>query len=144
MFYLNMHSTHFIYGYMMSDIWYSTTQIVRGNPLPPYGLLFLINSKGSFICTYHSLCYTNHGAQWVHPMKDRSNDLSHQERMLLPQRYISLLNSTDVQVNAIQVYCNWTADATNDKINSLDLGFIDQARMLSFSYLEMVSLFPSS
>ena len=23
----------------------------RGNPLPPYGLLFLINSKGSFICT---------------------------------------------------------------------------------------------
>ena len=23
----------------------------RGNPLPPPGLLFLINSKGSFICT---------------------------------------------------------------------------------------------
>ena len=23
----------------------------KGNPLPPYGLLFLINSKGSFICT---------------------------------------------------------------------------------------------
>ena len=23
----------------------------RGNPLPPYGLLFLISSKGSFICT---------------------------------------------------------------------------------------------
>ena len=23
----------------------------RGNPLPPHGLLFLINSKGSFICT---------------------------------------------------------------------------------------------
>ena len=22
----------------------------RGNPLPPYGLLFPINSKGSFIC----------------------------------------------------------------------------------------------
>ena len=22
----------------------------RGNPLPPHGLLFLINSKGSFIC----------------------------------------------------------------------------------------------
>ena len=28
-----------------------TTQIVRGNPLPPHGLLFPINSKGSFICT---------------------------------------------------------------------------------------------
>ena len=23
----------------------------RGNPLPPHGLLFSINSKGSFICT---------------------------------------------------------------------------------------------
>ena len=23
----------------------------RGNPLPPHGLLFLISSKGSFICT---------------------------------------------------------------------------------------------
>ena len=42
----------------------------RGNPLPPHGLLFLINSKGSFICTipqtgdctYHGLCYTSCGA----------------------------------------------------------------------------------
>ena len=29
MFYLKTHSTHFIYGYMASDIWYRTTQIVR-------------------------------------------------------------------------------------------------------------------
>ena len=29
-------------------------------------------------------------AQWVHPMKDRSDDPSHHERTLLPQRYISL------------------------------------------------------
>ena len=28
-----------------------TIQIVRGNPLPPHGLLFPISSKGSFICT---------------------------------------------------------------------------------------------
>ena len=38
----------------------------KGNPLPPHRLLFPINSKGSFICTipqtYHSLCYTSHGA----------------------------------------------------------------------------------
>ena len=44
MFYLTTHSTHFIYGYMASDS-------ERGNPLPPHGLLFSINSKGSFICT---------------------------------------------------------------------------------------------
>ena len=30
-------------------------------------------------------------AQWVHPMKDRSNDPSHHERRLLPRSYISLL-----------------------------------------------------
>ena len=29
-------------------------------------------------------------AQWVHPMKDRSDDRSHHERTLLPQSYISL------------------------------------------------------
>ena len=28
-FYLTTHSTHFIYGYMASDIWYRTTQIAR-------------------------------------------------------------------------------------------------------------------
>ena len=27
-------------------------------------------------------------AQWVHPMKDRSDDPSHHERMLLPRSYI--------------------------------------------------------
>ena len=27
------------------------SDIERGNPLPPHGLLFPINSKGSFICT---------------------------------------------------------------------------------------------
>ena len=45
MFYLTMHSTHFIYGYMVSD--HSDSE--KGNPLPPHGLLFSINSKGSFI-----------------------------------------------------------------------------------------------
>ena len=52
MFYLTTHSTHFIYGYMASDIWLRTTQIVRkGNPLPPHRLLLSIIIKGSFICT---------------------------------------------------------------------------------------------
>ena len=45
MFYLTMHSTHFIYGYMASDM------VKRGNPLLPHRLLFPINNKGSFICT---------------------------------------------------------------------------------------------
>ena len=33
----------------------------RGNPLLSHGLPFPISSKGYFICTYHSLCYTSHG-----------------------------------------------------------------------------------
>ena len=32
-------------------------------------------------------------AQWVHTMKDRSDDPSHHERTLLPRSYISLLSS---------------------------------------------------
>ena len=31
-------------------------------------------------------------AQWVHPMKNRSDDPSHHERTLLPRSYISLLS----------------------------------------------------
>ena len=53
MFYLTTHSTHFIYGYMASDIIFMVkdhSDSERGNPLPPHGLLFSINSKGSFIC----------------------------------------------------------------------------------------------
>ena len=51
MFYLTTHSTHFILrlygvGHMVKD--HSDSK--RGNPLPPHGLLFPINSKGSFIC----------------------------------------------------------------------------------------------
>ena len=46
-FYLTTHSTHFIYGFMASD----HSDSGRGNPLPPHGLSFSINSKGYFICT---------------------------------------------------------------------------------------------
>ena len=77
----------------------------KGNPLPPHGLLFPISSKGSFICTIptdripHTTAFVTpvvehwvkrEIAQWVHPMKDRSDDPSHHERRLLPRSYISL------------------------------------------------------
>ena len=58
-----MHSTHFIYSYMVKD----HTDSERGNLLPPHGLLSPISSKGSFICiipqdnTYPGLCYTSRG-----------------------------------------------------------------------------------
>ena len=73
----------------------------RENLLPPHGLLFPISSKGSFICTIpqriaHTMAFVTpvvehwlerEIAQWVHPMKDRSDDPSHHERTLGLLRY---------------------------------------------------------
>ena len=50
MFYLTTHSTHFIYGYMASDMVKDHSDSEKGNPLSPHRLLLSINSKGSFIC----------------------------------------------------------------------------------------------
>ena len=52
MFYLTTHSNTFyllLYGvrHMVKD----NLDSERGNLLPPHGLLFLISSNGSFICT---------------------------------------------------------------------------------------------
>ena len=60
-FYLRLYGiTHMVKDHSDSE---------RGNLLLPHGLLFLISSNGSFICTiqqtgntYHNLCYTNSGA----------------------------------------------------------------------------------
>ena len=48
MFYL---TTHFIELYGVRHMVKDHSESERGNPLPPHGLLFSINSKGSFICT---------------------------------------------------------------------------------------------
>ena len=54
-FYLKTHATHFIYGYMVADMYMveDHSDSERGNLLLPplHGLLFPINSKGSFVCT---------------------------------------------------------------------------------------------
>ena len=43
MFYLTMHSTHFIYGYIASDVVKYHSDSERGNPLPPHGLQGFFN-----------------------------------------------------------------------------------------------------
>ena len=67
-------------GHMVKD----QSDSERGNPLPPHGLLFPINSKSSFICTIpdriaHTTAFIipvmehwleREIAQWVHPIKD--------------------------------------------------------------------------
>ena len=49
MFYITTHSTHYIYGYMVSDMVEDHSDSKRGDPLPPHGLLLPISSKGYFI-----------------------------------------------------------------------------------------------
>ena len=64
MFYLTTHSTHFIYGYMASDIWLRTIQIAREETrhglLFPKALLYAPSHRQDN--TYHGLWYTSRGA----------------------------------------------------------------------------------
>ena len=65
MFYLTTHSTHFIYGYMASDIWVRTILIVRQETRDSYRLtarVLLYASSHRQDNTYHGLCYTSCGA----------------------------------------------------------------------------------
>ena len=70
MFYVTMHSTHFIYGYMASDIWLRTTQIAREETRCRHiGYSFRLAARVLLYApshrqdsTYHSFCYTSRGA----------------------------------------------------------------------------------
>ena len=63
MFYSTTHSTHFNYGYMSTDIWWTVIQIAREEThcrLVARVLLYA-RSHRQYI-TYHGLCYTSRGA----------------------------------------------------------------------------------
>ena len=70
MFYLTTHSTHFIYGYMTSDIWLRTILIVRKETRCRHiGYSFRLTARVLLYApshrqdnTYHGLCYTSRGA----------------------------------------------------------------------------------
>ena len=100
MFYLTTHSTHFIYGYMASDMWLRTILIMRKKTrclhiaysyrLIARVLLYAPSHRQD--STYHSLL-TSRGAlagKRNSSMQDRSDDPLHHERTLLPRSYISL------------------------------------------------------
>ena len=67
MFYLTMHSTHFIYGYMASDIWLRTILIVKKETCCRHiGYSFWLTARVLLYApshrqdsTYHSFCYTS-------------------------------------------------------------------------------------
>ena len=58
-------------------------------------------------------------AQWVHPMKDRSDDPSQHERMLLPRNYISLTTTTTTTTTTIIIIIIIIIFMFMDKITSL-------------------------
>ena len=70
MFYLTTHSTHFIYGYMASDIWLRTILILRKETRCRHiGYSFRLTARVLLYApshrqdsTYHGLCYTSRGA----------------------------------------------------------------------------------
>ena len=95
-FYLTTHSAHFIYGYMASDIWLRTILIVRKETRCRHiGYSYRLTARVLLYApshrqdnTYHGLCYTSRGAlarrtnsSMGPPMKDRSDDPSHHERI---------------------------------------------------------------
>ena len=70
MFYLTTHSTHFIYGYMASDIWLRTILTVRKETRGRHiGYSYRLTARVLLYApshrqdnTYHGLCYTSRGA----------------------------------------------------------------------------------
>ena len=70
MFYLTMHATHFIYGYMASDVWLRTILIVRKKTRCCHiGYSFRLAARVLLYApshgrdrTYHCFCYTSRGA----------------------------------------------------------------------------------
>ena len=101
MFFLMTHSTHFILrlygvGHMVKD--HSDSE--RGNPLPPHGFFYMhhptdrIAHTMAFVTPVVKHWLEREIAQWVHPIKDRSDDPLHHERTLLPRgARIILFNS---------------------------------------------------
>ena len=69
-FYLTTHSTHFVYGYMASDIWLRTILIVRketryrqiGDSYRLTARVLLYAPSHRQDNTYYGLCYTSRGA----------------------------------------------------------------------------------
>ena len=118
----------FIYGYMVSDIWLRTILILRKeNRCRHIGYSYWLTARVVLYAsshrqdnTYHGLCYTSRGAlaereiaQWVHPMKDRSDDPSHHKRTLYLWATSRSLNSQWVHECIkdsyiyIHIFCQW-------------------------------------
>ena len=126
MFYLTTHSTHFIYGYMVSDIWLRTILIVRKETRCRHiGYSFRLTARVLLYApshrqdsTYHSLCYTSRGA--LAGTRNSSMGPPHEGSIrrptapwanALPLSYVPLL--TDIQFNVLSIsFSSWLTSQT--------------------------------
>ena len=124
MFYSTTHSTHFIYGYMASDIWLRTILIARKETRCRHiGYSFRLAARVLLYApshrqdsTYHGLCYTSHGA--LAGMRNSSMGPPHEGSIrrpippwanALPLSYVPLLKwmETNVQMSRWPFIPNW-------------------------------------
>ena len=95
MFYLTTHSTHFIYGYMVSDIWLRTILIEKKEIWCRHiGYSFRLAARVLLYASSHRLCWTSCGAL----VGTRNSSMGPPRRidptihctMIKPRSYVSL------------------------------------------------------
>ena len=84
MFYLMMHPIHFIYGYMVKYHSDSKRKPAAGTDRIAHTTAFATPVMKHWL--------EREIAPWVHPMKDPSNDPSHNERMVKPPNKAKIPN----------------------------------------------------
>ena len=95
----------------------------RGNPLLPHGLLFPINSKGSFIShrqdsTYHSLCYTSRGALDGTRNSSMGQDVSKITVIIRKRRSMMMMIITIISIIMMMIISNNKYDDNNNNNNN--------------------------
>ena len=93
MFYLTTHSTHFIYGYMASDIWFRTILLVtKETRCRHIGYSYRLTARVLLYApshrqdnTYHGLCYTSRGA--LAGTRNSSKGPPHEESIRRPTHH---------------------------------------------------------
>ena len=113
MFYLMTHSTHFIYGYVASDIWLRTILIVRKETRCRHiGYSYRLTARVLLYApshrqhnTYHGLCYTSRGS--LAGTRNSSMGPPHEGSILRPIAPWANARTTDVDLAPIQKQVNY-------------------------------------
>ena len=128
MFYLTMHSTHFIYGYMALDIWLRTILIVRKETRCCHiGYSFRLTARVLLYApshrqdsTYHSLCYTSRGA--LAGMRNSSMGSSHEGLIRWPIAPWANALTTELYLAPMIDKCNTAFYYPRSNLAMLEMG----------------------